>query len=125
VDLPVSRTGLTIHHSPRFAVEVKPGQFRVDADPGPWSAALRSSDNHAESSAAPPATPPPPGEGDKEFRAVLDQFRQEAGRVRQGLVPVVIGFPAVGPFLFLAAELTPELLAPALDIDVRSIGGRR
>jgi hypothetical protein len=125
VDLPVSRTGLTIHHSPRFAVEAKPGQFRVDSDPGPWSAALRSRDSHAEPAAASPAPPAPPGAGEKEFRAVLDQFRQEAGRVRQGVVPVAIGFPAVGPFLFLAAELTPESQAPALDIDVRSIGGRR
>jgi hypothetical protein len=28
VDLPVSRTGLLVHHSPRFDVEPKPGAFR-------------------------------------------------------------------------------------------------
>lgn len=131
VDLPVSRTGLTIHHSPRFGVEAKPGPFRVEADPGPWSAALRSRDNHAEAVAA-PAPPPAPSAlatqaapGGKDFRALLDQFTQEAGRVRQGVVPIAIAFPALGPSLFLAAELTPESQAPTLDVNVRATGGRR
>jgi hypothetical protein len=127
VDLPVSRTGLTIHHSPRFGVEAKAGAFRVETDPGPWSAALRSPHSYA----APPPPPPAPraatapSENEKEFRAALDQLKQEAGRVRQGVVPVAISFPAFGPSLFLAAELTPESQAPALDIQVRSIGGHR
>jgi hypothetical protein len=123
VDLPVSRTGLTIHYSPRFGVEAKPGQFRVETDSGPSSVALRTPHGYPVASSNAPA--PPPLEGEKEFRAVLDQFRQEAGRVRQGVVPVAISFPALGPSLFLAAELTPESQAPALDIEVHSIGGRR
>ena len=42
VDLPVSRTGLLVHYSPRFEVEPKSGAFRPETDPGPWSAALRA-----------------------------------------------------------------------------------
>ena len=56
---------------------------------------------------------------------LLDQFKQDAGRIRQGVVPVVIPFPELGPSKFLAAELTPEAHAPALDLEIRSIGGRR
>lgn len=41
VDLPVSRTGVTLHHSPRYALDPQPGAFRAERDPGPWSAALR------------------------------------------------------------------------------------
>jgi len=40
VDLPVSRTGLTLHHSPRYAVDPQPGAFRAEPDPGPWSASV-------------------------------------------------------------------------------------
>ena len=39
LDLPVSRTGLLLHHSPRFQVEPLPGSFRVESDTGPWSSA--------------------------------------------------------------------------------------
>ena len=52
VDLPVSRTGLLVHHSPRFEVEPKPGAFRLEADPGPWSAALAGGDDGHQRGAA-------------------------------------------------------------------------
>jgi hypothetical protein len=42
LDLPVSRTGLELHHSPRFRVALQPGTFRSEEDPGPFAAALRS-----------------------------------------------------------------------------------
>ena len=41
LDLPVSRTGVELHHSPRFRVELRPGTFRLEDDPGPFAAALR------------------------------------------------------------------------------------
>ena len=49
LDLPVSRTGLELHHSPRFRVQPQPGTFRLEADNGPSADALR----------ARPATLPP------------------------------------------------------------------
>ena len=60
VDLPVSRTGLTLHHSPRYQVDPKPGAFRLEEDPGPWSTALRA-DGRPATLATPPAPAPPAG----------------------------------------------------------------
>jgi hypothetical protein len=126
VDLPVARTGLTLHYSPRFRVEPRPGIFRVENDPGPWSAALRNV------LAPPPPAPPAvaekaaPGETDssKDLKALMDNFKREAGRTRQGALPIDVAFPDFGPAVFLAAELTAETRGPALDIDYRRGGDR-
>jgi hypothetical protein len=124
VDLPVSRTGLTLHHSPRYDVDPKPGAFRLERDPGPWSAALRAGDEGAMP--VPAASPQTQvGERDsKDLRALMDRFQKEAGRTRQGVIPIAIAFPAIGPSVFLAAELTPETLSPSVDILYRRTGGR-
>jgi hypothetical protein len=121
VDLPVSRTGLTLHHSPRYQVDPKPGAFRLEQDPGPWSVALR-----ADGRSAALATPPAPG-GDrdaKDLKTLMDRFTKEAGRTRQGVIPIAIGFPAIGPSVFLAAELTPETQSPSVDLLYHKAGGR-
>jgi len=124
VDLPVSRTGLTLHHSPRYAVDPQPGAFRPEADPGPWSAALRGQ------FVEPPPPPPPaatPKAIDREFRAeqsLIDRFQKEAGRTRQGVIPIAIAFPAIGPSMFLAAELTGETQSPSVALSYRKTGGR-
>jgi len=49
----------------------------------------------------------------------MDRFEKEAGRTRSGIVPIAIAFPAIGPSIFLAAELTPETQAPSVDIQYR------
>jgi hypothetical protein len=54
----------------------------------------------------------------------VDRFQKEAGRTRPGVIPIAIPFPAIGPSVFLAAELTPETQAPSLDIRYRKAGGR-
>ena len=122
VDLPISRTGLTLHYSPRFAIEPKRGAFRVDDDTGPWSAALRD-----PAVAQPIASPAAASQqrADTEFKVLIDQLKEDSGRLRQGVIPVAVAFPAVGSSLFLASELTPEAQPPAIDIQVRAIGGRR
>jgi hypothetical protein len=114
VDLPVSRTGLTLHHSPRYGIDVKAGAFRVTADPGPWSAALSG---HAP---PPPAAAAPKDDRDeKNLKALMDRVQKEAGRARPGVVPIAIAFPSIGPSVFLAAELTPEAQAPAFELQYR------
>ena len=126
VDLPVSRTGLTVHYSPLYAVEPQAGTFRPSTAYGPWTDALRLVPPQG-AAMAPPAPPPPPAprmETDKEMKGLLDQFRQEV-RVRPGVVPIAIPFPKVGPSIFLAAELTPETQSPAVDLRVRATGGDR
>jgi hypothetical protein len=124
VDLPVSRTGLTIHHSPRYDIDPKPGAFRPENDPGPWSAALRA--GGSVSLASPPvAASPSPGDHDaKDLKSLMDRFEKEAGRTRPGVIPIAIAFPAIGPSVFLAAELTPETQSPSIDIVYRKLGGR-
>jgi hypothetical protein len=129
-DLPTARTRLTLHYSPKYAIDPRPGVFRVTTDPGPWSANVRSI---AEGAAAPP--PPPPPEPSamaagrdreaKDLQALMDRYRKEAGRTGPGTVPLAISFPSVGPTLFLAAELTEESSATSFDIDYRKTGGRK
>ncbi len=118
VDLPVSRTGLTLYHSPRYDVDLKPGTFRLERDSGPWSATLRARDESA--APVPLAAPMPVGEREsKDLKALLDRLQKEVGRTRQGVIPIAIVFPAIGPSMFLAAELTPETLSPSVDIQYR------
>ena len=54
----------------------------------------------------------------------MDRFQKESGRTRQGVIPIAIGFPAIGPSVFLAAELTPEAQSPSVDFLYHKAGGR-
>ena len=115
VDLPVSRTGLLVHHSPRFEIELQPGPFRSESVREPWSAALR------QESMAPPPPPARPAAGQASgdadaSRALLDRFRKEMGRSAAGVLPVHVAVPTFGPSFFVVAELTAESHATALDI---------
>ena len=122
VDLPVSRTGLLVHYSPRFEVEPKPGAFRPETDPGPWSAALRAEiDGHqrAESPAPPPPAAAPPrslGATAASLGGLVERFRKDMGKTTAGVVPVRVPLPDIGPSFFVAAELTAESQAPVLDL---------
>ena len=123
VDLPISRTGLTLWHSPRFVVEPEPGAFRVTEDTGPWSPALRMTT--ASPAPPPPAAQPQAGAtAERDLRALAELYRKEAGRTRQGVAPIAMDFPEFGPSIFLAAELTAELRPASLDISYRRNGGR-
>ena len=135
VDLPVSRTGLTLHHSPRFQVETKPGVFRVEEDTGPWSLPLRTARAGALSVPKPPPPPASPAsagqmaksareDDSKALQVLVDKFEKEAGRTRQGSLPIDVMFPDFGPSIFLAAELTAERQPPLLDIEYRRGGDR-
>jgi hypothetical protein len=118
VDLPVSRTGLLLHHSPRFNVEPRTGSFRVEADTGPWSAVLRMDPSSGTSSPS-GATRPLAGVdlgASKDLQALVDRFQKETGRTATGIVPVRVQLPAFGPSIFLAAELTAETRSPLLEL---------
>jgi hypothetical protein len=115
LDLPVSRTGFELRHSPRYHVELEDGAFRVDVDPGPFAPILRSvvataADHKSieERSAV-------------GLMALADKFRQESGRTVVGSLPVHVMFPALGPAIFLASELTAESLAPVVELVVRRV----
>jgi hypothetical protein len=119
LDLPVSRTGVVLHHSPRFRVTPEAGTFRMEPYSEPLSEAL----------SRPVLAPPPPPqparpdakksrEEDKardEMQGLVERFQKE-GRVARvaGAIPVQVPFPSLGPSLFLVSELTAEGRAPAL-----------
>jgi hypothetical protein len=124
VDLPVSRTGLAVHYSPRFQVEPKAGDFRSETDAGPWSAALRGD---VPPPPAPPPAPVPKTEADRESagaQGLMERFRQELGKRAAGVVPVEVKVPDIGPSFFVAAELTAESHAAVLDLQYKRLGER-
>ena len=115
LDLPVSRTGLRVFYPPHFKVELAPGIFRSEPDPGPFAEALRQ--------------PPPPVAAASTDRLkdaagvqlLIDQFRSETGAERRvvGTLPVAVAVPDFGPSIFLAAELTAETQAPSFALAVK------
>jgi hypothetical protein len=112
IDLPVMRTGVVLHHSPRYDVDARPGAFRAADDPGPSSAAF------SDEPPRPAAQAAKAGEANS-LQTLLDRVQKEAVHTRQGVVPMAIAFPAIGPTLFLAAELTPEAQPAAFDLQYR------
>jgi hypothetical protein len=113
LDLPVSRSGFSLHYSPRYQVQLQPGAFHVESDPGPFAEALRNA------VAPPPASVPVSRERrtDAGLQALVDRFRNESGgRVVTGALPVNVAFPAFGPSLFLASELTAEARVPLVEL---------
>jgi hypothetical protein len=126
IDLPVSRTGVTVYHSPRYDIDAKPGAFHAAADPGPFSAALRGD---AAASMPQVGSGVAGGVADKgrearDMKTLFDRFQKEAGRTREGAIPIAMAFPAFGPSLFLEAELTAEAQAPSVDLEYHKTGGR-
>ena len=120
LDLPVSRTVVTFHYSPRFGVEPEPGLFRTATESEAFADPLFHPSSAAAAQAAqpePPSVPRPGNEGDQAgLKALADRFRAESGgRVASGSLPVRAAFPAVGPSIHLASELTPEGQAPSID----------
>jgi hypothetical protein len=115
LDLPVSRTGLELHYSPRFRVELQPGPFRAESDPGPYAPALRQ-----------PVASPAPAVVDRDqhatagLQALVDRYRSDlGGRTVMGSLPVHATFPDFGPSMFLASELTAETRAPFVELAFR------
>ena len=115
LDLPVSRTGVELHYSPRFRVDLQPGSFRAETDPGPFAEALRQS--------KPPAIADKKDRDDRAaagLQALVDRFRNETGgRTVVGSLPVHVAFPTFGPSMFLASELTAEARAPSVEVAYR------
>jgi hypothetical protein len=121
LDLPVSRTGLTVHYSPRFKLEPQPGAFRLTDDIGPFADALRG----------PPVAPPPAPAASPALRranepsnaalqALIDRFQNGVGGGRfVGPLPVAVSFPQFGRSLFLASELLAEGTFPSVELAFR------
>ena len=151
LDLPISRTGLELHHSPRFRVVPQPGAFRLESDPGVFVDVLRPGFGYqgvgsglaggvaggvGGGMAGAPAATPAPMPASPALRAevsedairtsalkqLIDRYRDEgSGRTVTGALPVEVTFPDLGPVVFMASELTPESQAPSIDLAIRRI----
>lgn len=117
IDLPIARTGIVVHHSPRYRVTSEPGPFRVETDTGPFTEALRAKPAGSPRAPAPP--PPAVPEPAPTDERVVQFSKDRAGRSVTGPLPVRIPFPQFGPSLFLTSELTAELQAPSLDFSYK------
>jgi hypothetical protein len=114
LDLPISRTGLVVHHSPRYRLTLEPGAFRELPYTEPSSALLQgdvTSPRLARTAAVPEGSKD--DKSKQETRDLLTGYQRAArsGAIA-GLLPVSIPFPSFGPSRFLAAELTSEGTSP-------------
>ena len=123
LDLPASRTGLLLYYPPKYRVSAAPGAFRMQPYEGPASAllnpavaaknGLRSVNSLPQLDVFQPAgeSPSPPG-----AQALVDKFRARSeARKLAASRPISVSFPAAGPSLFLASELTREDQTPTVE----------
>ncbi len=117
LDLPVSRTGVELHYSPRFRVSSSPtSAFRVESYSDPFSPTLNESAPAIDVIEARSLSDK--DEAGAAMKALVKQYQQAAGgRAVTGILPVQVPFPAFGAVLFLASELTPEARAPKLSLE--------
>src|SRR4029453_8090174 len=121
LDLPVSRTGLSLHHSPRFRVTPVAGAFREGPQGAPLSVLV-------ETEAEPARAFLDESKSEAAKQVVMEQNqlieRYQEGRTRRvaGVLPVDVPFPAVGPALSLVSELTAEGTAPGVELDYKREG---
>jgi hypothetical protein len=129
LDLPVSRTGMSVFHPPLFKVTQMPGAFQTESYQEPLSAALISPGALSALSHVPAAgaslsaivtgadanTAVSIDEAGKQLPP-LDTLRLVSGRA-SGILPIKVDFPALGPSLFLVSQLTAENQAPSADFN--------
>ena len=123
LDLPVSRTGLQLYHPPLNRVTVEAGAFRMQPFAGPTSAPLVGGGTSNAASAAAANEPLL----DTGTGALVDRYRARRDARRPAeRAPLRVEFPAVGPSIYLAGELTAENQAPIVELNYQKErkGGR-
>ena len=110
IDLPISRTGVALHHSPRYRLATVTGSFRIEPFADPVSPVLRE----AVPPSPPPAAPPATEDGSAIGLKLLESKSRPA--TLPGILPIDIAFPAFGELVFLVAELTPEAQSAAIGL---------
>jgi hypothetical protein len=117
LDLPVSRTGVELHYSPRFRVASSTtSAFRVESYSDPFSPTLN--ENAPAIDVMESQSLSDKDEAAAAMKALVKQYQQAAGgRAVTGILPVQVPFPDFGAVLFLASELTPEARAPKLSLE--------
>ena len=131
LDLPVSRTGVSLHYSPRFRIdaaarnvsrEFDPVRLRRPCEPSAYRRRGRGTGQgrrrHGGGSVGP--TPCCTASTRRGLQVLVERFRSESGgRTVVGTLPVRVAFPELGPSIFLAAEFTAEARAPSFEVAFR------
>jgi hypothetical protein len=116
LDLPISRSGVVLYHSPQFKLTSEPGTFRTEPYENPFSAALNPSVEHDRF--VEEFWQRRDGAGQNANDKALDDFRTKTmGGKSVRVLPVRMSFPEFGTSLFLVAELTGEGQSPAIDLN--------
>ena len=119
IDLPVSRTGLLVYYPPQFKVSAEPGVFREQTYAAPVSAALTTTGINELLPSGGPASMQQSQSvmqsdaRDVDARRKIEFFAKSQGVRARGILPIRVTFPAFGPSLFLAAQLTSAGQAPS------------
>jgi hypothetical protein len=109
MDLPVSRTGVEIHYPPAFHVTAETGAFHAQPFEPPAAPALNFDLSF---------TPEPQAAAAPGIQALLDAYNARTdARKTTGALPEPVTFPALGPMLYLASELTSENHTPTIALD--------
>jgi len=136
LDVPISRTALSLYYSPLFRVTAQPGSFHTKPYEPPTSAALSAPANAAPAQVNKPLSPAQAVQSDllNQFQsnaaqaatqALVDKFRtRNDSRESARGIAGQIAFPAMGPSIFLVAELTSENQAAALEVAYQKGGSK-
>jgi hypothetical protein len=117
LDMPISKSGVLIHHSPMFRLTPMPGSFRSAPYEAPGSSALRSASVSTAQVEMPSAGPAPSGAIDA-TSALVSRLHQAGTASRpMRILPPRVTFPHLGPSIFLVSELTGENQSPVVEID--------
>jgi len=117
LDMPISKSGVLIHHSPMFRLTPMPGNFRSAPYEAPSSAALRSESVSTARVEMPSAGPAPSGAIDATSALVSRLHQTGAGSRPMRILPPRVTFPHFGPSIFLVSELTGENQSPVVEVD--------
>ena len=118
LDMPVSKSGALIHHSPIFRLTPLAGSFRGAPFETPVSAVLRSTPSAEQPSATIAAIIPERNLAAEAQGAPVTRPQPASRPVRPVRnLPIRVAFPHFGPSIFLVSELTSENQAPVVEFD--------
>jgi hypothetical protein len=105
MDLPISRTGVTLYYPPLFRVSPEGGAFQARPYEQPVSEVL----NGQGAATIPGLAGMPASLSQNAAQALVDRYRARSGPGRPAdAASSEVSFPSVGPSMFLVSELTGE-----------------
>lgn len=116
VDMPVSRSGVLIHHSPMFRLTPVAGSFRGASYQAPMTVALSTAQEVLETAPAVVlADKQQAADGTPDLVARAQRSGRAGAPVRN--LPIRVAFPHFGPSIYVVSELTSEGQTPTIETD--------